>query len=371
MSAFIVAENSSIAARVRELLSFGGLDCPASAVVPVDGAAGRLGRESAIDLLVLILSAELERGLALLPTLARLAPGKVLAVGPSDDSRVVLRALRAGAADFVDAGDLESELDAAIARRAEAARGPAEVGRVVAVLGPSGGSGSSTIAASLAAALAREHKSAALVDLKLEGGDLATLLDLRPVFTVVDLCRNVARLDRAMFDRSLARHDSGVALLAAPPHPGDSGDVHAEGVEQVLQFARDGFPHVVVDVDHSYRDEQRVALRVADAVVVPIRLEFAALRHARHALAHLESIGVEADKVLLVANRSGQPQEVPGTKAEAALGRKIAHHLPNDPKVVNRAGNQGVPVVLSAPSAGVARALNQLAMMVDGRQKKK
>ena len=51
--------------------------------------------------------------------------------------------------------------------------------------------------------------------------------------------------------------------------------------------------------------------------------------------------------------------------------RKLAHHLPDDPKTVNRAGNLGVPVVLSAPSARIAKALNQLAMLVDGRQKRK
>src|SRR5439155_66987 len=83
-------------------------------------------------------------------------------------------------------------------------------GRAIALLAPSGGSGSSTLAVNVAVSLAREHKSAALFDLKLQAGDLAALLDLKPNHTLADLCQNSARMDRAMFERSLVRHSSGV-----------------------------------------------------------------------------------------------------------------------------------------------------------------
>ena len=53
----------------------------------------------------------------------------------------------------------------------------------------------------------------------------------------------------------------------------------------------------------------------------------------------------------LVVNRYGQPKEVPASKAEEALGLKIAHYIPDDPKTVNRANNNGVPLVLESPSA--------------------
>ena len=75
--------------------------------------------------------------------------------------------------------------------RAELAAQPSEAGRMIAVLAPSGGSGSSTLAVNVATVLAKEHKSAALIDLKLQAGDLAALLDLKPTYTLADLCQNV------------------------------------------------------------------------------------------------------------------------------------------------------------------------------------
>jgi pilus assembly protein CpaE len=367
MPAFIVADHGSIASRISDVLKFGGHTCPSSHVLPIDSAAARLGREPAIDLVVVVLTPDFERALAVLPTVSRLALGKVLAVGPASDSKLVLRALRCGASDYVDSAELESELEAAVGRLVEAAKGPVQSGRLITVLAPNGGSGSSTIAVNLATLLAKQYKSAALVDMKLETGDLSALLDLKPTFTLADLCRNVSKLDRVMFDRSLIKHDSGVSLLSAPHHFDDASLIKPEGIAQAILLARGGFPFVVVDLDHSFREEQRVILRQSDLVLVPFRLDFASLRNVRRTLEHLDGLDIAADKVMLIVNRYGQAYEVPAAKAEEALGRKIAHSIPEDAKSVNRANNHGIPVVIESPSTKVAKSLIELAMIVDGR----
>ena len=370
MPAFIVADHGSTASRIREVLNFGGLDCPSSHVMPIDGAATRLGREPAIDLIVIALPADFERGLGLLPMFSRVAPGKVLAVGPAVDSKLVLRTLRGGADDFVDSGELEAELEAAIGRLNDAARGPAQVGRLIAVLGPNGGSGSSTVAVNLATCLTKIHKNVGLLDFKLEMGDLAALLDLKPTFTLADLCRNVSKLDRVMYERSLVRHSSGVALLAAPLRLEEAALVTPDGVAQALQHALASFPFVVADLDHSFGEEQLTILRQADHILMVFRLDFVSLRNVRRSLELLDSLDIAPDKVLLVVNRFGQPQEVPAAKAEEAMGRKISHYLPEDAKVINRANNHGVPVAIEAPSSRFSKAVNQLAGVLGDRRKK-
>ena len=363
MPAFIVADPGSTATRIRDVLNFGGLDCPSSHVLAVDDAAGRLEREPVVDLVVLALSADPDRGLSLLPTLKRVAGRKVLAVGPAADAKLVLKALRCGAEDYIDAAELEAELEAAIARITEASRTPAETGRLIAVLGPNGGSGSSTLAVNVAAALAtaKDAKPVGLIDLKLESGDLASLLDLKPSYTLADLCQNVARLDRTMFERSLAQHSSGVRLLAAPLHLSDVARVRVEGIAHALNLALAEYPYVVVDVPSTFREEPKVVLRNADTIIIVLRLDFSSLRNVRKTFEALEALDIPLDKVRLVANRYGQPQEVPYAKAEEALGRKFQHYIPEDAKTINRANNHGVPAVIEAASSKVSKAFVQLA----------
>jgi pilus assembly protein CpaE len=371
MKALLAADNEALAAAVRQVLLREGLDCPASEVVRIEVAPERL-TGSPPDLFVLVLPDDpvwALGALELLEKMPRQEGTRVLAVGPAADPKMVLRALRGAVDDYLDRDDLEAELEAALARWRASRPDQDEAGRVIAVLAPSGGSGSSTLAANIATVLAKHHETSALIDLKLHTGDLAPLLDLKPTHSLADLCMNVGRLDRVLFERSMVRHQSGVHLLAPPAHFGDVGRVTSDGVRKVLHLARSMFPYVVMDVDHHFGVEQVDALLQSDIVLVVIRLDFASLRNARRAIDHLERLGVNRDRLRLVVNRYGQPKEVPHAKAEEALGLKIFHYVPEDPKAVNRANNNGVPVVIESPSARVAKSLTKLAASVNGRHK--
>jgi pilus assembly protein CpaE len=366
MRGFIVSDLQPDGLKVRNALLREGADCPPGHVVTLDLAAQHVA-QARPDLLVFVLPSDAERALALLNELRLLTQAPVLAVGPTADSRLVLRVLRGGASDYVDEADLETELRAALGRLRTEQPGQAEPGRTIAVLAPSGGSGSSTLAVNLATALAKEHKSSLLIDLKLETGDLAALLDLRPTHTLADLCQNAALMDRVMFERSLVKHTSGVQLLAAPRTFADIRHVNPQGISQTLALGRALFPYVVMDLDHSFREEQAQALRLSDVVLLVLRLDFTSLRNTRRALDYLAQLGVALVRVRVVVNRYGQAKEVPSAKAEEALRVRIAHYIPDDPKTVNRANNGGTPVVLESPSAKVSRSVVQLAASVNGR----
>jgi pilus assembly protein CpaE len=369
--AFVISDQESMSTKVRQVLSNTGQDCPASNVLTLDAAMGRLSQtQTRPDLVVLLLSPDRDRALVVLGELRSKVPCRTLVIGPSNDSKLVLRALRCGADDFIDENELETELKAALVRlQAGATVLSAEPGKTISILGPSGGTGASTIAVNVATVLAKEHKSALLVDLKLETGDLASLLDLKPAYTLANLCQNANRMDRVMFERSLAKHSSGVHLLAAPQMLVDTSHVNAEGIRQAITLARVLFPYVVVDIDHSFRPEQIQVLRQSDVVLLVMRLEFTSLRNTRRTIDYLEQLGVSRQQVQLVVNRYGQMKEVPSGKAEEALGMKIKHYIPDDPRSIIRANNNGVPVVLEAPAAKVSKSVISLAMSVNGKPK--
>jgi pilus assembly protein CpaE len=368
MQAFLVSDQEPTSARVRAVLSREGYDCPTSALASLDAAVNRLTQERP-DLVVVVLSPDPEHGLAVLGELKQKGLLHILSVGPTTDSRLILRALRCGANDFIDELDLESELKTAVMRlRADKTTpAPVETGKTIVVLAPSGGSGSSTLAVNIATALAGSHKTTALLDLKLEAGDTAALLDLKPTYTLADVCQNITRLDPLMFEGSLVRHSSGVHLLAPPRQFTDIQFITPEGVRRALTLARASFPYVVVDLDHTFREEQVQVLHQADLILLLLRMDFTSLRNTRRALEHLDFLGISRDRIRLVVNRYGQPKEVPAATVEEALGLKISHYIPEDAKTVNRANNNGVPVVLDSPSAKVSKSLTKLAASVNGR----
>jgi pilus assembly protein CpaE len=366
MQAVVISEHESTTRRIREALLREGHDCPAGNLLIPDLAAERLG-QARPELIVVVLGPDPERGLATLVEARQFASCPILAVGPTGDARLVLRALRSGAEDFIEEAEIDDELAPAIGRLRSAAGETQEPARTIVLLAPSGGSGSSTLAVNVATVLASKYKSTLLMDLKLHAGDLAALLDLRPTHTLAELCQQAAHMDRTMFERSLAQHASGVHLLAPPRMLTDVPAVTAEGVRQTLNLARTIFPFVIVDLDHSFGPEQVQVLRQADVILLVLRLDFTCLRNAQRTLEYLERLGISRERIRLIVNRYGQAKEVPAGKAEEALRVKVSHYIPDDVKTVNRANNSGIPVVLESPSAKVSKSMVALAASVNGR----
>ncbi len=361
MRAVIASDDKTIAAHIMEGLARKDWSFRSAELVMLPGLLGHIQRNSA-DLLIVVLPAA--PGLMSdeeLIGIRHALRGRLVVVGPPD-TKLILRTLNQVGADFyMDVGDLDAEL-AGLLRRLD--RG--DPGKVIAIVSPSGGSGSTTLACNLATAIARQHGSCALLDLDLSSGDLASLLDLKPEKTVADFCRHLDHMDQEIFTRMLQRHTSGVQLLAAPLSYEDIDFVTAEGVSAAVSLTRSMFRHVVVDLEHTFRKEQMEALYLADEIIVVFQLEFAVLRNVMRMWNYLEKRGIDMSHVRLVVNRYGLAKQVSLREAENALGRKVAEYLPEDPKNVNRCNNNGVPLVLDRPTATLSRKITQLAVSLNG-----
>jgi pilus assembly protein CpaE len=386
MRCFVGSDETAVAGQVRELFIELGHACPVANVQPLDrvwaslskggaataspelsaakttGAEVSVARPAAaeVEIVVVVLAPDPERALTAVRNNRRQTSARILLVGPTADTKLVLRGLREGANEFLDQADLRGELPAALQRLSAVS----PKGRLIVAISASGGCGCSTIAANLAVALAGTHGSSAILDLNLEAGDLVTLLDLKPSYSIAELCQNVRRLDASLLEGCLVPHSSGVQLLAAPTRVADSIHVTPEGINEVLSLVAHRFPFVIVDLGDSFRFERKSLLLDADLILLALRLDFTCLRNTRAALEYLRDIGVSPDRVQIVVNRFGQPNEIAAAAAEEALGVKISHYLPDEAKTVNRANNNGVPVLLQSPSAKVSRRIAELAAHV-------
>ena len=371
MQIILASDDVRLTQRVRNVLTsdWGGsssvLEVPLNAVIHTLDTAHPA-------LVLVVLPADPQHSVEVVRAVRNKTDALVMAVGPSSDPRLILKVLHeGGATQYLDTDDLESELAQELKKLQF--RSPlvdelpsAPPGPVIAVLSPSGGSGTSTIAANLATSLAQKYGRCGLVDLNLETGDQGSLLDLKPTYTIADFCQNLHRMDRRMCEQLFCPHSSGVALLAAPRTFAEVSVVTPEAIRKLLEIARSLFPYVVVDLNHTFRPEQLEVARIASHVVMPFRLDFASLRNIRRTLESLEVAGVDRQRVRLAVNRYGLAGEVEADAAQKALGMGIAFFIPEDSKTVNLANNKGVPVVLDRPSATVSKSLLAMATSLNG-----
>ena len=345
---------------MRLLIVEEGFDCPSSNILPLNKAVQVLAKEKP-DLIAAILEPNPERALAVILTMKGQSPVHVLAIGAG--GRYQARAARVAGrrrrlCRFGIHGDRVEGCPAAVEERGR--RTTNATGKVISLISPNGGCGVSTLATNLAVSLAQQQERVLLVDLHLYTDDLATLLDLKPTYSIANLCQTVSGIDRSLFDRALTPHESGVELLAPPRRVEDAATVTPSGVCQVLVLARSAFPFVVVDVAVESGETMLEVLIQSDLILLVIKPDVISLRNAKRLLDRLEWLGISPLSIRIVLVRVGQPGEVPAAKVEAALRSKVFHVIPEDLKVVNSCNNMGVPVTKEAPRSRYASAVNSL-----------
>jgi pilus assembly protein CpaE len=319
-------------------------------------------------LVIVLLPNDVQRAYSVMREVSGVLSVHVLAVGPADDPQLILRTLHEGGAhEYLDRERLEDEIAAAMLRfrsRCKASPAQESTGRVVSVVSFSGGSGCSTVAVNLAVILASQHRTCGLIDLGLSTGDLAPMLDIQPRYGLADLCTNLDRLDRQMFEQFFEPHASGVHLLAAPHDPSQAHLVSPRGVRQSVAMARAHFPFVLIDLANALDEEQLEAVWQSDLVLAVLRLDYTSVRNTRRMLEHLRQKGLDPDRLRPIANRVGERNQLSIAEVEKALGRKVFDQSPSEPPRMNAAMNAGVPVVLHRPRARVARRLSALAARI-------
>lgn len=142
-------------------------------------------------------------------------------------------------------------------------------GQVITVFSTKGGVGKSTIAVNLAACLSQEFGfSVAIVDLDLQFGDVAVLLNLIPRQTISDLAAELNHLDEELLESYMVRHSSGVRVLTAPSRPEYAELVSAQLVEKVIKLLQERYDYVIIDTPGLFTDPSMVALDYAQQILL-------------------------------------------------------------------------------------------------------
>ena len=362
MHAMVIGYNDRVSDVIRGVLVKHNYACEAHDVISLSHAASAVPRDA--KLVVIHISADPDRALVLLSQLRRVTIGRIIAVGPNGNAKLILQTLQGGAEHYLDEAEVEQQLRDALVNL-ESLRSLAlhEPGRSVCIIKSSGGSGCSTLAANLAVLIAQEHKKCALLDFDLASDDLTALLNLKPAATLADLEKYSDKMDRSVFERSLTQHETGVSLLASSRFRDDVSQITPRCIREVLDWAQTLFPYVVVDIGQPSHESEVRSARTAAVILLVFRLDFTSLRNVKREVEWLENNSIGRERVVLVVSRSGQPKELSASEAEESLGMKITYYIADDPKAANEANNKGIPMVLDAPRS---RATNSIALLANG-----
>ncbi len=299
-------------------------------------------------------------------SLARALPdAAIIATGMSVTADFVIKIIRAGALEFVRRPLNHEDLTAALEKVFRLRRGsvapPRQPGRVTSVFATKGGLGVTTVATNLAVCLAeRPPGNVILIDLDTRQSDVATFLNLRATYSVLDAIENLSRLDESFLRGLLVRHPSGVTVLPGPSRV-ERVQLASERVRAAIEIIRSHFDHLVLDLRHDLDPGTIAALEASDTILFLTALNVSALRSTSAGLAAFRHLGLDLQKVKIVVMREDTGEDVTLKHAREALGVPITWRTPSDYPAAIRSINSGRPVVTAAPRSKLTKSLRQIA----------
>lgn len=241
------------------------------------------------------------------------------------------------------------------------ASSPASPGRLVAFLGCKGGNGTSFIAANMAHILASEFdKKCAFVDLDLQCGDASFYLGSGANrHSLVDLTRQIDRLDAQLMQSCLYAVTPRLNLLAAPHSLENAMAITAQDIEKVITLVRSLHEHVVVDLPRNLNALSLKVLDMADVVYIVMQNHTPDVRDAQRLVGTLRSLGIHDSKMRLLVNRYTSGSWVSLDELQKAVGLNVHQTIPSHPQSVGEALHTGQALAAVSDHNGVMQALRQ------------
>ena len=299
------------------------------------------------QLVFLDLVSDPERALQLLAEMVRLgSPVQVVALLSANDPDLMLRCLRAGAADFLLEPFTAEQLDTVLANTARLQPAPdpaADNTRIIAVMPAKGACGATTIACNLAFYWKRMGaKRVLLADLDPLTGTLSFLLKIKSVFSFLDALQRAHELDADLW-RAMVTNVNGVDVLLAPELITDNPP-ELNDPSPILEYARRAYDVIILDAGNVYGDWNLNQARAAQDILLVTTNELPALQAAQRALSYMDANRVGRWKIRLLVNRYqreiGLSRDVIGT----ALHTEVFDAIPSDYEAVQKALMEGKPV---------------------------
>lgn len=264
--------------------------------------------------------------------------------------------------------ELSSKRRALLASTAPAPAAEAKKAKIISVFSTKGGVGKSLIATNLAVAIVEATKGkVAILDLDLQFGDVAAMLNAKPKHTIVDAVNHFDSLDMELLSSFFADHPSGLKILPAPLEPAFAETVTGDVIGRILSLLKDNYDFVIIDTDSSFTEATLLALEKSDEIVLLTLLDFPTIKNTNLALKTFKSLNFPEEKTKLVLNRSDSQTGVKVSDLEASLNLKISHNVPSDGKLALPCVNKGEPFVSTAPQSAIAKSIKDLAKTLIGQ----
>ncbi len=294
---------------------------------------------------------------------------KIIVLSYEMDSNTVIKALRAGAREFLIKPLIEKDFVEAVEKMKDLVLGninDTTKCKVITTFSNKGGIGKTSLAVNLAMEIANITKEkVALVDLNMQMGDITTFLNLDPSFDTSYVINNLDRIDESFLLTTLEQYNkTSLYVLADPPDIEQAEIITSEDISTLINVLRNVFSYIVIDTTSSFDAKTITALDNSDLILLVSIINLPSIRNCQRCFDLFKKLGYSKDKIKLIINRYMEADDIKIEDVEEVLDHKVFFKIPNNYYTIINSINKGIPISDSAPGSNVSKGFKQLASLL-------
>ena len=303
------------------------------------------------DVVILDVDSDPDYVFSLVERISATSSASVMVYSAESDVKQAVRFMRAGAHEYFTLPLSASEVTSALTRAA-ANPPPAPIhavrtnGQVLVFIGAKGGCGVTSIAANFAVLLAEESSQGTLlIDFGLPLGDAGINLGMNTAnYSTANALQDPSRLDARFLSSLTEKHNSGLAVLAAP-NDFSTTIAGTEGIDKLIEIARQNYSYVVVDVGSRIDLMDSKIFEDSSVIYLVSQVGVSELRNTNRIITRFFSLRLRSLQIVL--NRY-TPKALLFDDAQIAkaLTRPADWKIPDDYATARRTENSGTPMAL-------------------------
>jgi pilus assembly protein CpaE len=234
--------------------------------------------------------------------------------------------------------------------------------KIITVFSSKGGVGKTVLSTNIAIGVNQKtREEILLMDLDLQFGDVADMLDIIPKTSITDLVNNLMDINEAKeIYKYVIPHNSGIKILPAPHDAEQADQINKDDLKDILKMFTQMFDYIVIDLPPLLNGITLASIENCDYLCLLTTMEIPTLKNVKESLDILKRIEFPEEKIYLVINRFLKNSDISISDVRKFLGLKKIFYVDENPDKVANSINSGEPIVLKYRQSNIAKQINEI-----------